>query len=364
MLKLSNSSSKKMVARAARYCKRLPLAATVLALWPSLLWAQNTTTISKSPSPTDIKQQADNCSSMKDARKRADCFEAIVQLQVKLAEKPVEVPPPIAKRPLAITYAPELKKTLIEIESVSATKDQYESQSDYWRRIEELYKKYSGQQYELRLPCSQKLKEGKPLVSYDAEKGDVVVAFSDESTGGFLKRNGKLIMPSLFYSFIPADQGQTESERYRASNSFGAQIDVEKVVEKVMGAAILAKGNNPMDISASLKGVTAAGYERASALFPKPATFRFASSSDMARALIRSCTVAMQVKSVLSDIFELKTTGMTQVRGILIESKDEKNPSMSDPLHFVQLRIALPVRMLSLEVRSESGQVVFSSSGE
>lgn len=314
------------------------------------------------------EQQIKKCTIIKDADKRAKCFETIVRSNAKVQETASETKPIVTTKSSLNDnkYSPELKSTIDEIEALPITKDEYESKVDYANRIKGLYDKYTGQKFVINAPCNMKVSDresilssgSKSLVAYDAEKGDVVVAFSKESTGGILNRGGKIVFPSLYYSFIPVEPPLTEPSKYNARNGLGASVEVMKFTKKSIGVAILYRGINPFLVDTS--DFNAAGYARNNAAKPDAATFHIKMTSDEAKATLSGCVVTLKVSSVLSETYEMMTTHKLKMSSILVHDTEETKPTMASPIHTVNEQIALPVRLHEIELRTNDNRLIFS----
>lgn len=345
----------KVLAHTADGKKGLAVLVCGLLVSSNSLYAQSTNANLPTNSSKTGNKEADACIAIKDATKRANCFESVLRAQVS----PSKVSPQGASQSRSASANQDLKDVIAEIKSIPVKKDEFETKSDYLRRVEGLYGKYTGQRYEVRVPCQLKDKKHKRLVSYDAENGEIVVSFPDfDSQAGFLRRNGELTIPSIKYSYFPVEETDDVIDKYRASNAFGAQIDVTKVKLKSIGAAVLYQGSDVDILSLTKLNLSPEEIVRR---LPKPEEFRYKASPALAKQVLQGCTVAIQVESALSDLFELMTTGRNYVTTILLEESAETKPTLTNSIHLITVHVALPVRLLSLELLSESERITLKS---
>ncbi|MDP2785803.1 MAG: hypothetical protein Q8O38_14620 [Sulfurimicrobium sp.] len=229
----------------------------------------------------------------------------------------------------------DLVRDLKQIKNFALVKGELETTTEFNKRKEQLYERYSKRTYHIELSVKNLNGEREKRVSYaNWDSGKQVIYNPDteeltvsmpefKSRAVWIARNGEEKYISSF-CYIQTEPNIIKSNFYIAQNNFGAQFRVASHVATSYGIAILPKNENI-----------------------KLQSFTTTVSREKARDILEKGKLVIEARPDLQSIKE--------GRSLLIIHEYEVRPTINSPTRFTQTAYMLPVNFISMSLYSGNG---------
>jgi hypothetical protein len=243
------------------------------------------------------------------------------------------------QRPSTFAASSDVRRDIEQMRSTPLKRTGWETDAEFQsRKAEFLAKSRLPRGYRVSIQLANPSNSSGQLVYYNLERGLITVALPSSSQRLFWEDvNDKKQVRYLHSSFIETDTVVKEPRTYIASNKLGASLTVTEMRRTAYGLAVLNKATE--DNRASSNQVFLKAMER-----------------DVARRLLISGTLVLEV--ALDN--RLRQSSDTP---FVVETGERSEPTFEMPIDIATERYALPVRLLSVRLISDSGTVLFEAAG-
>lgn len=252
---------------------------------------------------------------------------------------------PIKKSKISVfgdlEYKPqaELLKDIETLKKETVVKKPLETNSEYSSRISDLKLKYSRRAYQITLPILNSENKSDGLAYFDPESNTLKVSLPRaESKLLWLKNSGKRDLKWVTMSYIELGKANIDARSYTAGNKLGATVEVSKLEYESNGIAVLTTATS--DYSADNTQSFTVNMER-----------------EAAKNLLNKGKIRLKVM-MDEDYME------DDESPFIFNSDYEHKPKIDKPIHFVERKYMLPVRLIEISLLNQSNSVIHKMNGE
>lgn len=253
-------------------------------------------------------------------------------------------PPPPPPAPASPTIVFGNNKTLVkDIEAMrkeKLVKDGFESNAEYAQRKQRYFDQFEKSKgYRITLDIDNAQNKKDKLVYFNPDTEELRIAMPSISRDlVFLDTGEKNNLKWIHHSFVQVDSTDHKLRTNKASNRFGASIDVVEMTVTRYGLAVLSQATK--DYGKDLRQ-----------------TFTTRIGKNEARELLEKGKIVLEV------VFDPRYPS-NRDNPFLLSKEDNHKPTFDKPIDIKDTRYAVPVRLLTVRLISKSGAEIFSATGK
>lgn len=233
----------------------------------------------------------------------------------------------------ALASNAELAQFIKQIRNVKLVKGELETTTEFDARTKRLYEKYSNKTYRLEVSVRNPTNATDKLVTYNPDTEELTVSLPTlETKLLWVPIDGDEKIRFLNFSYIQTEPSTIKSDSYIGRNGLGNQVKVDRHVVTSVGIAVLGASNNDMI----------------------PQRFTTTIAREKVRDILEKGKLAMEIKT---DIQNLGASSL------LVIDIQEGDPTMKRPVHAIQTKYMLPVRLISVSLFDGKGTQVLQAQG-
>lgn len=239
-----------------------------------------------------------------------------------------------------LEYKPQaaLLRDIETLKKETVVKKPLETNSEYRSRISDLKRKYSKRAYQITLPIRNGENKPDGLAYFDPESNTLKVSLPRaESNLLWLKNSEERDLKWVTMSYIELGKANIDSGSYTASNKLGVTVEVSKLEYESNGIAVLTTATS--DYSADNTQSFTINMER-----------------EAAKNLLSKGKVRL---NLMMDEGYMEDDESP----FIFNSDYEHEPKIDKPIHFVERKYMLPVRLIEMSLLDQSDSVIYKING-
>ena len=219
-------------------------------------------------------------------------------------------------------------------------KGSFESNQEYSARKNKYFEQFKqGKGYRVSLDIDNPQNKKDKLVYFEPDRQELIVSMPSINRDLiWLDAEGKSNLKWIHHSFIQVHSTDHKLRTYKASNRLGASIEVIEMAITRYGLAVLSQATK--DYGKDLRQ-----------------SFVTQISKGEARELLEKGKIVLEVA------FDPRYP-ISKGNPFLLKHSDTNKPTFDRPIDLTDTRYAIPVRLLKIRLINNSGDEVFSASGQ